>query len=795
MIKNKLIYAFFFSLIFTACSSSSDKAENYLISGKEFYEKQQFDKASIQLKNALQLDNKLTEAFYYLALIEERNQNWQGMFANLDQVIKNDPNHWEARLKLAKLKLLSGQTEEASEDVAIVLNQLPDNVDGLTIKGAILLKQGDKTAAQALADQALALAPNSTDAISLQVAIHISNDDKPSALNLIDQKLIVKPNEPSLHLLKLQIVDSLNDKVALEQTYHALVKQFPDNLDYQFAFAKFYSEIERDEEAEAILTQVINNHPDNEMAKLIYIDYLSQKSPQSAIAKARAYIDQKLGSGDIELRLARLLINEQQLSEAEKTLNQLIEKSNNNKAVLSAKVLQAIIALQSNNQTAAQKWLDEVLASDSRHYEAMLLNAKMKLSGNKVDEVVSYLRNILRDYPDKDELLVLLAKAYIQKGDIELADENFRKALEMNPANFDAVLPVVMKMINSKDLNRAEDVLTKALQFQPNHPDALKALSQVRILKQDWLGTQQVADTISTVIKDNAYAHYLSAKISQGQDQCDAAVSQYRKALSMNPNLSDALSNLALCYEKLNQRNIMLAYLEEFIATNPGAEFALLIKSRLLVMDKRVNEALSLLSSAIDKSPNSPAFYELSAQIHLSEKDNQKAIDILRKGLHIIPDHSGLLMQLASVYEQSSDYQQALTTYEKVLAKQPNFDIAINNFVSLLLDYFPSDENFAKSLSLTERFKDSNQPFFMDSYAWALFKNGKLEEAVQVAKRVVKQAPHVPVFRYHLGAIYAKQGNKVAAEKELKQAIELNDKGHSLVERPQVEKLLSEITL
>lgn len=792
----KLNYIAVYGVMLTnivSCSDPSEKVQNYLERGKQYYQANQLDKSKIEFKNAIQINNKLAEAFFYLALIEEKNKNWPVMYANLDQVIKNNPNHIDARLKLAKLKLLSEQIKEASEDVDVVLSQIPDNIDALIIKGAIFLKQGDKTSAQKLVDKVLALAPDNFDAISLQVAIFINNGDKISALNLVEKKLKNNPNEPGLYLLKLQIVDSLDDKNALEKTYQALVKQFPENLDYQFAFAKFYSEIARDHDADAILSKIIESHPENKIAKLIYIDFLSQKSPLLAISKARDYIEKKLGDEDIQLVLARLLIREKSLSEAQEVLNRLIKESNDNKNILSAKTLSAIVALQSNDQATAQKWIDEILALDSRYYDAMLLQAKIKLSNNKVDEAISYLRSILRDYPDKDELYVMLAKSYIYKGDNALADENFRKALDINPANFDAVLPVVTKMVGSKDLNRAEEVLKKALQFQPHHQEALKALGQVRILKQDWLGTKQVADIINSTSKDTAYAHYLSARISHGQNHCDLAVNQYRQALSMDPNLFDALNSLVFCYEKLNQRDIMFKFLEDFIKKNPSVDYALAVKSRLLVMDGRVNEAISLLSDAISKKPVFSGFYELLAQIYLSEKNNQQAINILKEGLESIPNSPDLLMQLASVYEQSGDYYQALNVYEKILSAQPHFDIAINNLVSLLLDHFPSDENFARSLLLAERFKDSTQPFFLDSYAWALFKNGKIEEAMQIAKRVIKQAPDVPVFRYHLGAIYAKQGNKIAAEKELKKALDLNDNGQSLLERAQVEKLLFEI--
>jgi Tfp pilus assembly protein PilF len=71
-----------------------------------------------------------------------------------------------------------------------------------------------------------------------------------------------------------------------------------------------------------------------------------------------------------------------------------------------------------------------------------------------------------------------------------------------------------------------------------------------------------------------------------------------------------------------------------------------------------------------------------------------------------------------------------------------------------------------------ERFESSPQPAFRDTLGWVYYKTGETDKAVSILKDVVKQAPNVSVFRYHLGMAYHKQGNLTDAKIQLAKALE-----------------------
>jgi tetratricopeptide (TPR) repeat protein len=776
-----------------ACGVSQEKALHYIDSGKTFYSQGELDKARVEFKNALQIDNQLADAYFHLALIDEKNQNWKGMFENLSQLVKLSPDHAEGHLKLGQLFLLSGQMDNAKAEVETLLKLNPNNADAYTLKGAILAKQGDRTGALAAADKALALAPDHVDAVSLKVVAYMGSKDFSSASAIVENALKTHADNLPLNLLKLQIDTQANKPEAVVADYQELIKRYPDKLDFQFALAKHYADTSRDADAKAVLQKVIVERPDDLQAKLVFVDYLNKKAPSEALSVLQGFIAQEPEVAGYYLPLAKLQITQNKMAEAKQSLNWLVENKPDDKDALAAKMLLAKLALNNKESDQARKLVDEVLAKNAGLLDALLLRARLSLVDNHIDQAIAELRSVLRDYPSSDEAMVLLAQAYIKQDAPELADENFRKALELNPGNFAAVMPVVSKMIQSKDILRADEVLQKALSLKPDHAGALQALAQVRLLRKDWLGTQQVADRISTEPKGQGFAKYLGGKISQGQGQYEEAIAKYKEALALAPGLSDALKGIFDSYEALKQRSAMAAYLEEFIKANPNDPFPWILKSRLSVLDKHWDEALAVLSGAIDKWPKVPELYEAMASIYSEKQEGDKAIAVYRKGLENNPDNVRLSMMLASVYEKNRDYDNALKIYEAVTSKQPEVDIAVNNLVSLLLDHFNSKENNDRALKLAAKFEKSAQPYFLDTYGWALLNNGRHTEALKIFKDVTAKMPGIPVFKYHLGVAYHLNRDDVAAIAELEQALSIGKKAGSFAEQALVEKLILEI--
>lgn len=789
----KKLFIILILILLQGCSKTEDKIKNYLESGKSLYQQGNLDKAKIEFKNVVQLDKKNVDAYYHLALIDEKKENWQGVYSNLIQVIRNDPNNSEALLKLTRLNLLSGHQDDATKFVDTLLKKAPADPDALALKGAIFVKQGNFDKAMELAEQILKQHPDHSDAISLKTVVYLSKNDTAAAQNTVDKALELKPTDTSLLLLQLQVHEHSKNTAAVERDYQNLVKQFPDKLEYSYALIKHYADVGELDKAQSTLQALIDSHPDQLKPKIVLVDFLMQNKPDLVEKALAGLLAQYPEEPEFHLRSAMQYLKLNKINDAKKALERIIALKPNTKEGHNAKMILAKIALQENDVELAQNLVKQVLSDDGHHLEGLLLKARLDLIKGQYDEAITNLRVVLRDYSNSDEALVLIGQAYLKKNAPELAEENFRKALSINPANFDALMPVASSMLKNKDAIRAEELLQKALAIKPDHAGALQALAEVKLMQKDWVGTQKVADMIATKPKGAGFSKLVGGKISEEQGLFKEAIGQYKEALIISPDLQDALQGIARCYEKLKQIKEMFPFLDEFIKAYPNDAYPWLLKGQLLAKENRIDDAMKVLSEAIVKWPKTSDLYETIARIHLNNKVTDKAIAVINQGLQVVPDDFRLNMFLASTYEQIGDFDKARETYEALLVKNPNVDILVNNLVSLLLDHFNTKENNDKALTLSKRFERSEQPYFVDSYGWSLLNSGQNDEALKVLRDVVKKMPEIPVFRYHLGLAYHKTNNKALAITELEEALKLGKSSGGFIEEKATEELLKTV--
>ena len=100
-------------IFLSACSSSEERAQSYYESGAKLLAAHENQKAAIEFKNAVQLNKKLLPAWRGLAAIDEQGHNWVELTGVLRTIADLDPKDADAKLKLARLMLYGGATDEA----------------------------------------------------------------------------------------------------------------------------------------------------------------------------------------------------------------------------------------------------------------------------------------------------------------------------------------------------------------------------------------------------------------------------------------------------------------------------------------------------------------------------------------------------------------------------------------------------------------------------------------------------------------------------------------------------------
>src|SRR6476646_5334642 len=131
------------TLQLAACGSREERAQGYYDQGMSYLEKQDFVKARIELRNALQRNGNMVEAWRALAKVDEHDNNLQSLVASLRKIVELDPKDAQSRLQLARLYLLGGALDEALKMTNAANEIDPTNASILAQKAVALFRLKD----------------------------------------------------------------------------------------------------------------------------------------------------------------------------------------------------------------------------------------------------------------------------------------------------------------------------------------------------------------------------------------------------------------------------------------------------------------------------------------------------------------------------------------------------------------------------------------------------------------------------------------------------------------------------
>ena len=777
----------------SACTSKEEAAQRYLQEGKALLEQGKTDQARIQFKNAAQSNPKLADAYYNLALLDEKKLDWKGMYGNLLETVRLNPTHAEAHFKLGLAYLAGHQIDKASEEAILLEKLKPGSASALLLHGNVLFSRGKKSEGIEEIKQSLVKEPANYEAAAILSTLYLSQGNHAEALATLNRSIELHPKDIGLQRMKIQTEVDGKDYEAAIAGYRALIEQNPDKRELSYGLVQLLVKIGRQAQAEAFLHEIIDKYPTDTNAKLALVGFIAQHDPSEAEKSLAKFVAENPNNTSLLSQLAGLYAGQQRYADAQSVLERIVGIDKAGNAGMLAKLGLARVALAQKDDKVAAARIAEVIAADANNPDALLLRSLMRLQNKEIDAAIADLRIVLAANPKQDKALVLLARAYQQNGNSELADNNLRQALEINPGNLDAALPIAAKLLTGRELDRAEEVLNNALKTNPDDPTALQLLAQAHALKNDWVGAQALATKLGKQAKGSATGHYLSGEIFVAQKNYSEAVKQFQAALQEQPDFPDAIRALAQVYNAKGEHGQFKSYLLAFINKNPKIIPAYLALAFAHAADKEWSDADRVLRNALRIDPKSVPSYQTLAGIYQAQAKPAEEIEIYRKGLTELPDDVSLMVGLGQVYERVKDSEAAIGLYQQVLKKQPKLELAANNLASVLVDYRTDKESLQQAIRLVEPFATSSNPNLLDTYAWVQVRGGYANKAIPVLKRVIADNPNVAVFRYHLGTAYYQTLDLASAKTELNRALELAQKYGDFVGIDQVRNLLKEI--
>jgi tetratricopeptide (TPR) repeat protein len=247
------------------------------------------------------------------------------------------------------------------------------------------------------------------------------------------------------------------------------------------------------------------------------------------------------------------------------------------------------------------------------------------------------------------------------------------------------------------------------------------------------------------------------------------AIHEAEDVLKSDPNYPDAHRLLARVYwhmlgesqtEKTNKENLHKAieHMEALTRLQPSDTDSWQVLGRLYKMDNQGQKAEEAFKKVLNVDPDSRDGQTSLAQLYFEQGDYARVVDLLKRIPEAELDPS-LLGMLGYAYSQVHDFESAVATYEKALAKDP--------------------EN--RDLRRT--------------YADALMDMGNTSAARTQFEKILKADPDDGTAYFRLAQLDRQEGRFDQARKELERARTLSQPGDSKVQddmRIQYEQVLLE---
>ena len=188
------------------------------------------------------------------------------------------------------------------------------------------------------------------------------------------------------------------------------------------------------------------------------------------------------------------------------------------------------------------------------------------------------------------------------------------------------------------------------------------------------------------------------------------------------------------------------------------------------------------MDQAVTLNPKRPEPYLLLGLTHFQMEEYQEAKARLEEGIHQDPSNAELHFNLGTAYDKLDHFDKVVHEMEQTLELDPEHADALN-----YLGYSYADRgiNGEQALSLTQRavaLKPHNG-YYVDSLAWALYKLGRIEEALEAIQRAVSLVSDDPVIYEHLGDIFLGQDERDKAREAWLHSLQLDSTNKTLGKR------------
>jgi tetratricopeptide (TPR) repeat protein len=796
-----ILFAILFGFL-AACDSAEERAETHYKNGISLLESGDVDRALVEFRNVLALDEFHRDARTAYAEVVRNRGNIPEAYSHFLRLAEEDPNDMTSRLALAEMAIAAQNWREVERHSATLKQadaKLPGTevVDLITRFRKAILDKDDAARSDLTREAAVLVKSNPDNVLLLRLLVegYLLGDETDKALEMIDHSIEIEPNNRIHYSMKASILAREQEFAALEDHVRLMIEKFPDDDTFKTSLVRLLVRVGQLERAEEFLREQIAIATPEKGIELhvSLVVYLREvKDVDAALAEIDAAIPLYKDSRILSALRSGLIFDRGQREEAIAEMQSVIDNSEPSEATNKYKITLAKMLEATGNEVGARQLVGEVLNDDPSQTDALKISAKWLIASDQIDEAINSLRTALDQAPQDAEAMTLMASAHRRAGETELAQDLLSLAAEASNYAPKESLRFVQVLLEDDRFRPAEDVLINALRESPGNLDLLRVLGDVYLRSEDWPRAIQVEATLRRQDGDLArrLADNLNLQIKsrrEGRDQALALLEQLAEQGDVGGG-----AQLSLLQAKIRDGDpeAALAIANEIAAAHADSPRAQIILGNTQLALRDYAAAETTLRNLVDTHPDFQQgwIYLLRSQSAQGRLDDAR--ETVDEALANNPDAPNILWAKASFLERANDIDGAIEIYELLYERNSGTAVVANNLASLLATYRDDEASLERAFVIGRRLRGTEVPPFQDTYGWILYRRGELEESVTYLKPAADALREDPIVQYHLASAYAALGQNEDALLRFKKAIELAGRDDP---RPQIEATRAEI--
>lgn len=404
-----------------------------------------------------------------------------------------------------------------------------------------------------------------------------------------------------------------------------------------------------------------------------------------------------------------------------------------------------------NNLAAAEEQLKTAAALDGNVEYRLDLARLLHLQSKSVEADAAW-EQIAVDFADNVDVQFALADAMRELGNYEGASAAYQRALalttEGSAKRIDILVEHGRMLADRADNARALEMLTRARSEAPKDADV----------------------------------HYNLAVLYVRLGRQDAAVTSFKEAIKLKPDLAKAHNNLGVALDKLARHDEAMAAFAKAVAVDPRFADALYNYGLIAFKLRKFKEARASFEKALVVAPEMGDAKFYLGEVYYQLGDSSKALRVYKEALRMNPEDASSHRRLGDIYLEKGDVSLAVGEYWAAVDADEK-DAANRAQLIRVLLVRNEEGDVRRAVKLGEKGLELD-PAVLDvriALAEAEVQQGRSPRARQVLEEGTRVMPAEPRVHVALGNFLLDQGSLPEAQQEFDQALKLDPRSpHAL---------------